>query len=91
MLENMLAPDMLTANERNRLEHLLGKPGSAVYAGRALSPFFEAGEGKTGSRNPFIRRLYSYLGFYLAGSDSQVVIIPLDDAPDWLPNTAECS
>jgi hypothetical protein len=90
MLENLLATDRLTASERSRLEHLLAEPGSAVYAGRALYPrFFEAGEGETGSRNPFIRRPYSYLGFYLAGPDSRAVIMPQEDAPDWMPNTAD--
>ncbi len=90
MLEGLLASDRLTPSERGHLDDLLAEPGSAVYAGRALYPrFFKAEQGEVGSRNPLGPRPYARLGFYLAGPDSQAVIMPLEDAPGWLPHTTD--
>ncbi len=87
-LNALMESELLLASDRSTLNALLDDNGT-ILLGRALYPrFYRANRGEPDNDNPMEAKPFSRIGFYIAGPENRPIIMPLDEPPEYFPNTS---
>ena len=89
MYQELITSPALSEENRQSIQNLLTQ-NVPLRSGRALYPrYYKAGQGEPGSPDPLEPQPYPRLGFYLADSIFEPVILPLVNQPERFPNGAD--
>lgn len=89
MLNTFMQSDILPEKQRSELKKFANGSGT-LLVGRALYPrYFGANKGEPSTNNPFGPKQFSRLVFHLAGPKTTPVILPIEKAPKYIPNSSD--
>jgi len=89
IVTSLMQSNLFSKSERQALETFDETNGYAIL-GRALYPrFFPANVGEIWSDNVFGPQTYTRVGFLLAGPESKAILMPVQERPDFFPNTSD--
>ena len=89
MLDAFMQSELVNQSQHSEIQQLL-QNGGTISVGRALYPrFYPENVGESGFNNPFNPQPFARLVFHLAGPHTHAVIIPMKEAPDFIPNASD--